>query len=237
MSRLQSHKNKVFTAQVVIAAMAFIFIVIFIFTTGFKMLLNSSLYINQFFNKSSDQKTTTNEKESFQGDFSIDSIPTATNSAKISVSGSVNNYDTLTFYLNKEKDKEIPIVTDSFSIEVGDLKKGDNQVYFLAKSKKFNQEKQSETYNVVYNDDKPKLEISEPDDQLKTNKQEIKVIGKTDKDNTVKINNLPVVVDYQGGFQTSVKLNDGENKINIIVENNFGSSETKTLTVTYQKDY
>ncbi len=236
MSRLQSHKNKVFTTQVALVIFLFIFVLGFIFTTGFKILLNSSVFINQLFNKNSDQ-TTTKEKESFIGDFSVDSIPTATNSAKIIVSGTIINYDSLILYLNKEKMDETPVASDSFSIELGNLKKGDNEIYLLAKSKKSKTEKQSETFKVVYKDDKPKLEISEPSDQLKTNKQEIKIVGSTDKENSVKINSLPVVVDYQGGFQTSVKLNDGENKINIVVEDAYGNIETKTLTVNYQKDY
>lgn len=234
MSRLESHKNKVFLKQVTLLAISLLIILIFIFTLGFKLLLNTSLFINQLFNKN--QSTTTTEKESFRGNFSIDSIPAATNSAKITVSGSINDYDSLTFFLNKEKVNEILVASDSFSIELGELKKGDNEVYLLAKSKKYKTEKQSDTYKVSYRDEKPKLDISEPADQLKTNKQEIKVAGQTDKENFVKINNLPVVVDFQGNFQTFVKLNDGENKIIISVQDNYGNSESKTITVVYQKD-
>lgn len=212
-----------------------IMVFIFILTVGFKILLNTSLYINQLFNKNSPQVTV--EKESFNGDLSIDSIPEATNSAKVLVSGSISNFDSITLYLNKEKIKEIPVASDSFSLEIENLIKGDNTIYFLAKSKKFKETKQSDTYRVTYKDDKPKLEVSEPTDQFKTNKQEIKVSGKTDEDNTVKVNSLPVVVDFQGGFQTTIKLNDGDNKIKITVEDNFGNTESKELTVNYQKDY
>lgn len=235
MTRLQSHKNKIFYSQVIFTLLLIIGVVIFIFTTGFRLLLNSSLFINQIFNKNTPQTTT--ERANFQGLFTIDSIPTATNSAKITINGSINNYDSITVYLNKEKINETKIATDSFFLEVNNLNKGDNEIYLLAKSQKFKEQKQSAIYKVVYNDEKPKIEISEPSDQLKTNKQEINIIGKTDKENTVKVNNLPVVVDYQGGFQTSIKLNEGENKINITVEDNYGNVETKILIVTYQKDY
>jgi hypothetical protein len=236
MTRLTSHRNRVFYTQLALVLLLITATVIFIATIGFPLVLNSSLFFNQILNKRSLPQPT-QEKENFKGIFSVDSIPTATNSAKIIIDFSVANYDSIAVYLNQEKIEEVPVTSDSFSIQFGDLNKGENKLYFVAKSKKYKKENQSEEFIISFRDEKPKLEISEPADQSKTNKQNINIIGKTNQDSTVKINNLPVVVDYQGGFQASIKLNDGENKIIIRAKDNFGNFEEKTITVTYQKDY
>ena len=234
MSRLETHQQKVFLSQIAFFAALLILIFVFIFTIGIKLLLNTSLFINQVFDK--DKLTVTPSKEEFKGEFSVDQIPSATNSAKIIVSGSISNYDTVAVYLNKEKKEETKIASNSFSLEIGDLIKGENEIYFLAKSQKKKQEKQSEVFKVIFKDEKPKLEISEPTDGLKTYIQDQKITGTTDKENTVRVNSLPVVVAANASFQTSVKLHDGENKITIDVTDEFGNSDSKTLTVTYQKD-
>ena len=84
--------------------------------------------------------------------------------------------------------------------------------------------------------EKPKLEVSQPNDNSKTNKQEIKIEGKTDKETYIKINGQPVVVDSQGSFVTLFKLNEGDNSIEIIAEDIVGNQEKKTIKVTYSKD-
>ena len=140
------------------------------------------------------------------------------------------------FYINAKKIKEIESSSDTFSEEIGDLEKGDNNVYVLAKSRNSKIEKNTITYKVFYKNEKPKLDISEPSDNLTTNNQEIKVKGSTDKETYVRVNDLPVVVDASGGFETTVRLKDGDNQIVITAADIAGNMETKSLKVTYQKD-
>jgi len=71
---------------------------------------------------------------------------------------------------------------------------------------------------------------------LTTNNQEIKVKGNTDKETYIHINDIPVVVDANGAFETSVRLKDGDNQINATAVDIAGNIETKTLKVIYQKD-
>ncbi|VVA43645.1 conserved hypothetical protein [Candidatus Roizmanbacteria bacterium] len=146
------------------------------------------------------------------------------------------NFDTLSFYLNKVKVKEIESTSDIFNEEIGDLEKGDNDIYILAKSKDNKIEKKTITYKVFYKSEKPKLEISEPSDNSTTNTQEIKVKGNTDKETYIHINDLPVIVDANGGFETSIRLKDGDNQITATAQDIAGNIETKTIKVTYQKD-
>ncbi len=209
--------------------------VILVSTVGLKLLLNYSVFIANFFSKKT--STTLNKTSDVYGSISIDNIPTATNSAAIVVSGSVVNYDKIQFFINDEKVKEIDsLASDTFSEEIGDLTKGDNKVYIKALTKDGNQSKTTVSYPVLFKDEKPKLDISEPKDGDKTSKTEITIKGSTDKEVFVKINDLPITVDANGNFQTSVRLKDGDNVINIIASDEAGNFETKTLKVTYQKD-
>jgi len=229
MTTIQSHKNRLFKKQVALFGFLLLLTVIFLFSFGFKILFGTSLFINQIFNK--DDALITPTKEIFLGDLTIDSIPEATNSATILVSGFIDKFDSVAIYLNETKVDEIKIASNSFNFEIKDLQKGENKLYFLAKSNKHKEKKQTETFKVLYADEKPKIEIKEPADQLKTVKNEIKIIASTAKENVTKINGFPIVLDVQGNFESSVKLKNGENKIIILVIDIYGNSEEKTLTI------
>lgn len=222
--------------SVIVYAGIFIVIVFFIATWGIKILFNASLFVA---NMNNDKKvdTTLNKNEDFIGNIEINSIPTATNSARFIVEGSVMNFDKLDFYINEEKVKSSSLTdSDNFSVEIGDLKKGDNNVYIIAKTKDAKKSKKSAEFKIFFKNEKPKLDIKEPADQSKTSRQEINVTGTTEKETFVKVNDMPVVVDAQGNFQTSVRLKDGENKIVLEATDIAGNVENKTITVTYQKD-
>ena len=234
MGRLERVQEKKMRNTIISYVVILVVVLYFIFTFGIKLLLNTSSFISGLFPQPS-PKPIAKTEDSFNS-IDISSIPQATNSAKIIISGSVLNFDTLSFYLNKVKVKEIESTSDIFNEEIGDLEKGDNDIYILAKSKDNKIEKKTITYKVFYKSEKPKLEISEPSDNSTTNTQEIKVKGNTDKETYIHINDLPVIVDANGGFETSIRLKDGDNQITATAQDIAGNIETKTIKVTYQKD-
>jgi len=209
--------------------------VILIFTVGFKLILNSSIFIANFFNNKKEvpfSKTT----ETY-GSLTIDNIPVATNTPEIVIGGSVINYEKIQFYLNEKKVKEIkPYSSDSFSETIGDLKEGNNSIYLKASTSDKNSVKKSDTFNVLLKTTMPKLEISEPSDTATVSDREISIKGQTDKEVFVKVNELPVTVDVNGNFQTTVRLTEGENKISVTAEDIASNIESKILTITYQKE-
>lgn len=235
MSRLQRHQQKQFTTKIVSLAIILFLVIYFIFSVGFRIILNISSFIaNLTARKQTNQAA---KSEDVYGSIDIDSIPTATNSSRIIVGGSVINLSTVEFYLNSEKVKEIKMnSSDSFSEEIGDLKKNQNTVYVKGKLKDSKQTKNSKEFSVLYKPDKPKLEIKEPSDKSKTSKQEIKIKGETDEETFIKINDLPVVVDANGNFEYTAKLKDGDNSFTVTAEDIAGNIETKTIAVTYQKE-
>jgi len=213
----------------------FLFLLIFIFTIGFRLLLNSSVFIANFFSKKTPEILT--KIDNHYGSIFIDNIKTATNSPSISIDGSFVNFDKIEFYLNDKKVKEINNPsTDTFSETVQDLKIGENTIYLKGINTEENFSKKTQKYTVFYKNEKPKLEIFEPKNEEQTNKNEIKISGETDKEVFVKINGLPITVDALGKFMTTLRLSEGENNIEIIAEDIAGNIETKTIKVIYQKD-
>lgn len=234
MGRLERVQEKKMKNTIFFYVVILFLVLYFIFTFGIKILLNTSSFISGLFPQPS-TKPLSKTEDSFSS-IDISSIPQATNSARIIVSGSVLNFDTLVFYINSKKIKEIESTTDIFNEEIGDLDKGENDIYIKARSKDSKVEKNTITYKVYYKSEKPKLEVNEPSDSSTTNNQEIKIKGTTDKETYIHINDLPVVVDANGNFETSVRLKEGDNQIVATAQDIAGNIETKTLKVTYQKD-
>jgi hypothetical protein len=212
---------------------ALVALVIFMATVGLKLAINASLFLTSIGSKPAVEE----KRDEFFGSLSIDSIPSATNSAEIRVEGTVTNYDLIEIYLNDEKveDEKFPS-SDTFSVLVGDLKPGENTVYVKALEKKDKKERKSEVYIVIYKNQKPKLEVSEPANDTKTRKTEIKVAGATNSEIFIKVNGLPLVVTSDGQFQTLVQLKEGENKIIVTAEDDAGNIETKEIKVIREKD-
>jgi len=235
MGRLEQHQKKQMNNSVYLALFILILVIIFMSTIGLKILLNASSFIARM----GENKTETQLKknQNLIEDIDIDSIPVATNSAQIIVGGSVVNFNEVEFYLNDDLVKKISLTaSDSFNEEIGELKTGKNEVYVIGKLKDSEDEKQSKVFEVIYKNEKPKLDIKEPADNLRTNNQEIKIMGETDKETYIKINELPVVVDAQGIFQMTVRLKEGENKITISAQDIAENTEQKILTITYERD-
>jgi len=233
MSRLEKHQNKQFFQRLIIAFVLLVAFVIFFFNAGIKMLISFTLFLNQLANRGTKQQTV-QQTEAFNT-VSIDPIPSATNSATLFFSGTSLNFDKLEMYLNDEKQDEISL-SDTFKGEIKGLEKGTNTVYFIAKSTQSKETKKTPVYDVFYKSDKPKLDISEPSDGSKTNKEDIKIAGSTDKETTIRVNGQPLIVDVDGKFTTLFRLKSGENKILITAEDIVGNQEKKNLTITYSTD-
>lgn len=233
MGRLEKHQKKQLTVTIIISAIIFFITLYFVLTFGIKALLSVSVFVASLSSKKPEPTLTKNTD--LYGSITIDSIPTATNSSKIIISGSVLNLNRVEFYLNGEKIKEIVLTSsDSFFEEIEELKEGNNEVYVKGKTDDGKIVKQSKKFTVLYKSQKPKLEIQEPAEGAKTSQSEIKIKGVTDKETFIKVNDSPVVVDAVGNFETTVRLKEGENKITVIAEDQAGNQEEKSLTVFYQ---
>lgn len=81
----------------------------------------------------------------------------------------------------------------------------------------------------------PFLEVSQPADQLKTNSQEIQVVGRTDPEVKLSINNQEIGVDVTGKFAQEIKLSDDINNIEITATSKTGKVTKLLRTVFLNK--
>ncbi|MCX7955759.1 MAG: hypothetical protein N2593_01460 [Patescibacteria group bacterium] len=216
----------------------FILIVLsfFIINFGLNIIINSSIFIANFFQKRKSPEIIKKNNNQYLS-VDIDNIPVATNSSKIIIEMSAINIDEIDVYLNDQKIKQIKdFLSQNFSEEINDLKEGENKIYLVGKNKSENMTKKTQVYKVLYKPTKPKLEISEPKDGEIINKNEISIKGETDKEVYIKINNLPVIVDALGKFQYQARLNEGENNFEIEAIDIAGNIEKKSIKIIYQKD-
>ena len=235
MRHLDQTRNRRSSQNIFVYIIIFILIIYFTFTFGLKLVINSTIFISNLF--SSKNNDTNNQEQEVYGHLSVDNIPNATNSAEFEISGSVLNFDLLTFYINDQKTDEINVDSkDSYTTTIGDLDEGDNTLFLIAKTKDNKYRKKSDTFTIIYKKTKPLLEISEPTDKAKVNNSSITIKGKTDKETYIKINDMPVVVNANGSFEYSVNLKDGDNEFKIIATDIASNTEEKTITVNYNKD-
>ncbi|MEK7523389.1 MAG: hypothetical protein AAB569_07400, partial [Patescibacteria group bacterium] len=133
MGRRERVQEKKIKNTIILYIIILFLVLYFIFTFGIKLLLNSSSFISGLFPQPS-TKPLSKTEDTFSS-IDVNSVPQATNSARFIISGSILNFDILDFYINAKKVKEIESSSDTFSEEIGDLEKGDNNVYVLAKSR------------------------------------------------------------------------------------------------------
>ena len=218
--------------------MLFVVIVVVFFLFFFNILIplvvNSSVFVANLF----DSTKKNEESKSLQvfGRVEITDIPVATNSATFAFSGFAEGFDFVYVYLNGDRVKKIDVEKNSnFHTEVSGLHSGDNDLYLEGRIANKSTRRETSKFTITYKQEKPKLEVSKPEDNYRTPQNEISVIGKTDSSNTVRVNDAIVIVNSAGDFQTTVLLKDGENKIKILSSDSAGNTEEKTITIFYEK--
>ena len=77
----------------------------------------------------------------------------------------------------------------------------------------------------------PRLVITEPQNGATIEASEIIVLGKTDKDARITINNQPVLVGSDGEFSDKLLLQPGLNTVAVVAVNRFNKEKTETLSL------
>jgi cytoskeletal protein RodZ len=86
-------------------------------------------------------------------------------------------------------------------------------------------------YSINHFTSAPNLEISSPVAESIINQDSVEIIGKTDIGATLTINDQVVLIDENGNFKTTAKLQPGINNIEITVTNRLKKENTKTIKI------
>ncbi len=235
MSRVQRVQSKQSHKKTLFYVVLFGLIGWFLLTSGFSFLVNSSVFIGDLIGGKRSEYDYGKTPEFYTLEFN--NVPVATNTASLVISGTADNLQEVTLYLNDKRLKKISVTTDgTFTTTIDRYREGANELYAIGKNTKTNEVKKTETISFSYATSKPVLEITEPSDGYKTPRDEVKIAGKTNgQEMSVHIQGFLATVDASGAFQSSVRLKDGENKITVSVLDQAGNKEEKTITVFYEK--
>jgi len=205
-------------------------------TIGFQLLINSVVLVNSLFHSKDAPNTKQESQEEFYGTITLDEPRTATNSARIEMSGTVQQFDTVDIFLNDEIVKTAQLVNGRFSEIIGTLRSGSNTLYTLAKTQGGVHSKKSEIYSISYLDDPLEITVTTPTDDMKTSTQDISIKGSVSVVGSLKVNNQPIIVSSDGSFDTTYHLKDGENILVFYGEDVAGNVQEVVVEVIYQKE-
>ncbi|MCX7996769.1 MAG: hypothetical protein N2691_03345 [Patescibacteria group bacterium] len=230
-----SHKQAHFRKQMYALGAGLLLLLLFLAVFGLNSVIAVSSWIGD---KISGRNSALQEQnEEFFGTVFVDDLPPATNSARILVSGSAANFESVQIYLNGTLVKTAKVLSqDLFSETVGSLREGPNTIEIIGISAKHKERKSTKPITVVYKNNKPRLEVSEPQDGATVNSREVTFKGTTDQDVTLEIDGAPVVVTANGSFEKTVRLSEGENKITVLAIDEATNETKQEFTLIYKKE-
>lgn len=142
----------------------------------------------------------------------------ATRTAQINIRGYGTANSKVAIFLDDEKKDTIEVSADGdFELQNVSLSLGINNIYGKSIDEKNQESLPSKTFQIIYDNEKPKLDISEPEDgkKIQGGDKKIKISGTTEIGVKIFINDNQVIVDKDGKFSSEQPLNEGDNNFNI----------------------
>ncbi len=142
----------------------------------------------------------------------------ATNTTEISIAGFGTPNSKVKLYIDDETKQTIDVSSDgSFTFENVTLGLGTNNIYAKTLDEDGKESLPSKTIRILYDNEKPTLNINEPEDNKVVQGGDKKVIvsGKTEPGVKIFINDSQTIVDAEGNFSTEQPLNEGDNTISV----------------------
>jgi len=232
-SRLSSYQEKKNKKTIIFSIIGILIIVIIMYKFGVEALINFSLFLS---GGKDSQATTKSKQIDYIAPPILNSLPSATNSATVIITGSAKKGQTITLYINRIKKATLTkIDRDGFEF-TEDLQKGDNLIQVKAKE----EDKESDFsnfYSVIFQNNPPKLELSSPNDGDSFHREDksVSVKGQTDAGATVSVNGFVAVIDESNNFSYTLPLHDGDNDIQIVAQDAAGNKTEKKVRVNYSQ--
>jgi len=165
-------------------------------------------------------------------------IPTkVTNQTDIDIKGFAEPGSTVKIFINCTERKQITTENNGqFLASEVKLSSGDNSVYATATDDAGNISQQSGESTITYDNQPPQLVIESPTNNKQfygSDQQNVEIVGQTDPDTRVWINERLVIMGTEGRFVSSIRLKDGSQDITIRAVDAAGNETTKILTLSY----
>lgn len=159
----------------------------------------------------------------------------ATNSAKINISGLAEANTTVELLKNDVSLGKVEVSSSGdFVFSDVELNEGENTFSAVAMTDKSGSSEQSKVVTVILDQKAPELTMTNPSEEsLTVDYADFDVIGKSEKNASVLVNNHVAMVGDEGNFKLKIQLNAGKNEIEIVVKDMAGNETKKKITITY----
>lgn len=142
----------------------------------------------------------------------------ATNTAQIDIKGFGTPNSKIKLFIDDDPKQTINVSSDgSFDFEKVLLNLGTNNIYGKTINERGSESLPSKEVKLIYINEKPSLNINEPEDgkKIQGGDKKVKVSGKTDPGVQVFVSGNQVIVDRDGNFSIDLSLDEGDNTISI----------------------
>lgn len=142
----------------------------------------------------------------------------ATNTAQIDIKGFGTPNSKIKLFIDDDPKQTINVSSDgSFDFEKVLLNLGTNNIYGKTINERGGESLPSKEVKLIYINEKPSLDINEPEDgkKIQGGDKKVKVSGKTDPGVQVFVSGNQVIVDRDGNFSIDLSLDEGDNTISI----------------------
>lgn len=165
--------------------------------------------------------------------------PEATSKDKVTLEGVTEPGATVKLFVNgPEKGSTTADNDGKFTFADIQLLSGNNTIFAKATDSTSNESEKSRTLTIVYDKDKPKIEITEPKDgeTVKNLNRRVMVKGKSNEQVEVKINGNVAIVNPDNTFELLLGVDD-DGKVDIKIEavDKAGNKTEQEITITYSK--
>lgn len=161
----------------------------------------------------------------------------ATNSALIKIKGYASPNLTVEIYLDDDLKTTVKTSDNGdFLSEDIPLVLGTNNIYGKTVDGNDHKSLASKIITLQYINEKPKLDIKEPQDNQTVKDKKITVSGSVEPATgvSVTVNGTTVILDANGNFSQSLELSDGDNNLIILATDMAGNVTQVSKKVTYQ---
>lgn len=138
----------------------------------------------------------------------------ATSSSRIDIKGYSVANSKVKLYIDDEDKGTTDVSSEGdFTFQNIDLSLGTNNIYAKTLDITDKESLPSKTIKVIYINEKPLLEISQPDDNkvIQGGDKKVTISGKTDNNVKVYINANQIIINGDGRFESNQLLNEGDN--------------------------
>ena len=167
----------------------------------------------------------------------VNSTPTATNSAQISISGYADPAAKVALTVNGSLSNSLNADSDGYFETKIQLIKGDNFVSVKYTDSSLNESRESQSITINRDDESPVLTIESPSSGSVLYGQDQKMVevkGKTEPEASLIINNRYVSIRSDGSFSYKLGLQEGENEITVLAKDKAGNVTEKKISLRWQ---